>query len=252
MADRDRRGQELGRRGRRQADRRCDRLRRAGVRARERLHLRGGEEHVRRVRPADDREHLGGGRRDHGARGPRDLDDQLSDAQAYPIVSQTFLVAYKDPCKAGISQGVASGSRSSSPTRSARASRRSAPGSNQLPYAPLPSTLAARTSAARDDDLQWLARSRRDEVVEASRDHRHRRPLDSRAVAGVAGSRSGHEVGPDRARRGHPRHPCRVLHRPDRPVRGRVQHLRAPASSSATTGTSRRTSTRALRSSSAR
>ena len=54
------------------------------------------------LRAADDPEHLGRGQRDHGPAGPRDHARSTRRARgAYPIVSQTFLVAYKDPCKDG-------------------------------------------------------------------------------------------------------------------------------------------------------
>ena len=70
VADRHRRqGQRRRRRGG-QADRRRRRLRRAGLRAAEQLHLRGGEEQERQVRRADARVHLGRRRR---PRVPADL-----------------------------------------------------------------------------------------------------------------------------------------------------------------------------------
>jgi phosphate transport system substrate-binding protein len=60
---------------------------------------------------------------------------------AYPIVSQTFLVAYKDMCKAGIGQSVASSTKSFLTYAIGAGQQTLGSGSNQLPYAPLPSTL---------------------------------------------------------------------------------------------------------------
>jgi phosphate transport system substrate-binding protein len=62
---------------------------------------------------------------------------------AYPIVSQTFLVAYKDPCKDGkASSSVASGLKKFLTYAFGPGQQTLGPGSNQLPYAPLPSSLA--------------------------------------------------------------------------------------------------------------
>jgi phosphate transport system substrate-binding protein len=60
---------------------------------------------------------------------------------AYPIVSQTFLVAYEDACKAGISQSVAKSVKSFLTYASGDGQKTLGAGSNQLPYAPLPSSL---------------------------------------------------------------------------------------------------------------
>ena len=63
--------------------------------------------------------------------------------QAYPIVSQTFLVAYKDPCKdGGASSSVASGLKKFFTYAFGDGQKTLGSGSNQLPYAPLPSSLA--------------------------------------------------------------------------------------------------------------
>jgi len=65
---------------------------------------------------------------------------------AYPIVSQTFLVAYKDPCKAGASSSVASGLKKFLTYALGPGQQTLGAGSNQLPYAPLPSSLAAKNN----------------------------------------------------------------------------------------------------------
>jgi phosphate transport system substrate-binding protein len=67
-----------------------------------------------------------------------------SNPQAYPIVSQTFLVAYQDPCKAGISQGLASSVKSFFNYAFTTGQGMLGSASNQLPYAPLPPTLAQK------------------------------------------------------------------------------------------------------------
>jgi phosphate transport system substrate-binding protein len=63
---------------------------------------------------------------------------------AYPIVSQTFLMAYTDMCKAGVSQSVASGVKKFLTYAFGPGQKTLGAGSNQLPYAPLPSSLAAK------------------------------------------------------------------------------------------------------------
>ena len=68
-------------------------------------------------------------------------------AQAYPIVSQTFLVAYADPCKAGASQGVASGLKKFLTYAFGDGQKTLGAGSNQLPYAPLPADLVTKDNA---------------------------------------------------------------------------------------------------------
>jgi phosphate transport system substrate-binding protein len=63
---------------------------------------------------------------------------------AYAIVSQTFLIVYKDMCKAGVSQSVATG------TKKFIAYGLSSAGQNvekQLAYAPLPATILAKDEA---------------------------------------------------------------------------------------------------------
>ena len=62
---------------------------------------------------------------------------------AYPIVSQTFLDVYKDMCKAGVSQSVASGVKQFI-TYGLGAGQQI---ESQLSYAPLPSTLVAKDTA---------------------------------------------------------------------------------------------------------
>ena len=102
VADRHRRGQELGRRGGGQADPGRRRLRRAGVRAGERVHLRGGQELVRQVHRC--RRSPNTSAAADGIKVPADLGISTINSPrptAYPIVSQTFLVTYKDPCKDG-------------------------------------------------------------------------------------------------------------------------------------------------------
>ncbi len=67
--------------------------------------------------------------------------------QAYPIVSQTFLVAYADPCKAGISQSTASAVKKFFTYAFGPGQQTLGSSSSQLPYAPLPSTLADKDNA---------------------------------------------------------------------------------------------------------
>jgi phosphate transport system substrate-binding protein len=68
-------------------------------------------------------------------------------AGAYPIVSQTFLVVYQDPCKAGANKSVASGLKKFLAYAFADGQKTLGAGSSQLPYAPLPSSLAAKDTA---------------------------------------------------------------------------------------------------------
>jgi phosphate transport system substrate-binding protein len=66
-------------------------------------------------------------------------------AQAYPIVSQTFLVVYKDPCKSGgANSSTASGLKKFLMYAFGAGQKTLGSGSSQLPYAPLPSSLAAK------------------------------------------------------------------------------------------------------------
>ena len=64
---------------------------------------------------------------------------------AYPIVSQTFLDAYKDPCKSGgASSGTASSLKKFLTYAFGDGQKTLGAGSNQLPYAPVPAALAAK------------------------------------------------------------------------------------------------------------
>jgi phosphate transport system substrate-binding protein len=66
-------------------------------------------------------------------------------AAAYPIVSQTFLVVYKDPCKdGGASQSVASGLKKFLTYAFGDGQKTLGASSNQLPYAPLPADLVSK------------------------------------------------------------------------------------------------------------
>ena len=65
-------------------------------------------------------------------------------AAAYPIVSQTFLVAYKDMCKAGVSQSTASAVKHFLTYAIGDGQKTLGAGSGQLPYAPLPASLASK------------------------------------------------------------------------------------------------------------
>jgi phosphate transport system substrate-binding protein len=67
--------------------------------------------------------------------------------QAYPIASQTFLVSYADPCKAGISQGTASAVKKFLTYAIGPGQQTLGASSNQLPYAPLPSDLVSKDQA---------------------------------------------------------------------------------------------------------
>jgi phosphate transport system substrate-binding protein len=64
---------------------------------------------------------------------------------AYPIVSQTFIDTYKDPCKSGgASSGTASALKKFLNFAVGKGQTTLGPGSNQLPYAPLPSSLQSK------------------------------------------------------------------------------------------------------------
>ena len=65
---------------------------------------------------------------------------------AYPIVSQTFLMAYQDMCKTGLSQSVASAVKRFFTYAFGPGQATLGAGSNQLPYAPLPASLAAKVN----------------------------------------------------------------------------------------------------------
>jgi phosphate transport system substrate-binding protein len=67
---------------------------------------------------------------------------------AYPIVSQTFLDAYADPCKAGkASTATASGLKAFLAYAFGAGQQTLGQGANKLPYAPLPPSLAAKDTA---------------------------------------------------------------------------------------------------------
>jgi phosphate transport system substrate-binding protein len=67
---------------------------------------------------------------------------------AYPIVSQTFIDTYKDPCTSGkASSAAASGLKKFLTYAFGPGQQTLGAGSNQLPYAPLPSTLASKDTA---------------------------------------------------------------------------------------------------------
>lgn len=67
---------------------------------------------------------------------------------AYPIVSQTFLDAYKDPCKSGkASSATASGLKKFLTYATGDGQQTLGSGGNKLPYAPLPAGLVAKDKA---------------------------------------------------------------------------------------------------------
>jgi phosphate transport system substrate-binding protein len=71
-----------------------------------------------------------------------------SNPQAYPIVSQTFLMAYTDPCKdGGLSSATAKGLFSWLTYAFGAGQQTLGSGSNQLPYAPIPASLQAKDQA---------------------------------------------------------------------------------------------------------
>ena len=82
---------------------------------------------------------------------PKDLGISTINAggpTAYPIVSQTFLDVYQDPCKAGgASSATASGLKRFLTYAIGAGQQTLGSGANKLPYAPLPSTLAAKDMA---------------------------------------------------------------------------------------------------------
>jgi phosphate transport system substrate-binding protein len=64
---------------------------------------------------------------------------------AYPIVSQTFIDVYKDPCKSGGANSGTAGAIKKFLTYAFGAGQQTlGAGGNQLPYAPLPSSLATK------------------------------------------------------------------------------------------------------------
>ena len=71
-----------------------------------------------------------------------------SGSGAYPVVSQTFLDVYKDPCKSGGAKAsVASGLKKFLTYAFGPGQQTLGAGSSQLPYAPLPSSLASKDNA---------------------------------------------------------------------------------------------------------
>jgi phosphate transport system substrate-binding protein len=71
-----------------------------------------------------------------------------SGSGAYPIVSQTFLDVYKDPCKSGGSKAsLASGLKKFLTYAFGAGQQTLGAGSSQLPYAPLPSGLVSKDQA---------------------------------------------------------------------------------------------------------
>ncbi len=71
-----------------------------------------------------------------------------SGSGAYPIVSQTFLDVYKDPCKSGGAKpSVASGLKKFLTYAFGDGQKTLGAGSNQLPYAPLPAGLVSKDQA---------------------------------------------------------------------------------------------------------
>ena len=228
VADRHRRQGQLGRRRRRQADRRRDRLRRAGVCARERFHVRGDQELGRLVRSADAPQHLGRIPRDQGSAGPRDLDDQLAEPGRVPDRVADVPGRVQGPVQGRRLQRAAPPprSRSSSPTRSAPGSRRSA--------------RALASSRTRRCHRRWLTRTTRSSRRWSATGQRSRRGIEWRqAPPPVSGGRSALERSPlsrlpDRVLRvGTQRPGCAdpdpdrvLLHPADRPVEGRAQPVR--------------------------
>ncbi len=101
------------------------------------------------LRAADDPEHVRGRGRDQGPAGPRDLDASTRRTPtAYPIVSQTFLDVYTDPCKdGGASSGTATALKSFLSYAFGAGQKTLGPASGQLPYAPLPPALVATDNA---------------------------------------------------------------------------------------------------------
>ena len=69
-------------------------------------------------------------------------------AQAYPIASQTFIDTYTDPCKSGgLNSSTASGLKKFLAYAFGAGQQTLGSGSNQIPYAPLPSSLQSKASA---------------------------------------------------------------------------------------------------------
>jgi phosphate transport system substrate-binding protein len=87
----------------------------------------------------------------NGIKVPADLGISTIDSpdpSAYPIVSQTFLDVYKDPCKDGGASSSTAAALKSFLTYAFGAGQQTlGAGSNQLPYAPLTASLAAKDTA---------------------------------------------------------------------------------------------------------
>jgi phosphate transport system substrate-binding protein len=86
-----------------------------------------------------------------GIKVPADLGISTIDSpspSAYPIVSQTFIDVYKDPCKDGGESAATAGGLKRWLTYAFGAGQKTlGAGPNQLPYAPLPASLQARDTA---------------------------------------------------------------------------------------------------------
>ena len=87
----------------------------------------------------------------NGIKVPSDLGISTIDSMAsgaYPIVSQTFIDTYKDPCKDGkASSSTASGLKKFLAYAFGAGQQTLGEGGSKLPYAPLPSSLAAKDTA---------------------------------------------------------------------------------------------------------
>ncbi len=87
----------------------------------------------------------------NGIKVPKDLGISTIDSPntaAYPIVSQTFLDVYQDPCKnGGASSSTASGLKKFLSYAFGAGQQTLGSGANKLPYAPLTSSLAAKDTA---------------------------------------------------------------------------------------------------------
>lgn len=85
-----------------------------------------------------------------GVKVPADLGISTINAPgkaAYPIVSQTFLDTYTDPCKSGTSASIAGGLKKFLTYAVGPGQQTLGSGGSKLPYAPLPSSLVAKDQA---------------------------------------------------------------------------------------------------------
>jgi phosphate transport system substrate-binding protein len=85
-----------------------------------------------------------------GIKIPPDLSISTIDSPnpaAYPIVSQTFVIVYKDMCKAGVSQSTAKATKQFLTYAFGDGQKTLGASSSQLPYAPLPADLLAKDQA---------------------------------------------------------------------------------------------------------